>query len=635
MNKTKKYNYFRKNIDNEYSKDKTRKIQSGGGPPPRPPPPPPPPPPRRPPPLPPRPTPNVAKAPMPTADSVSKLLDKNPNVKVPAQLPENKKKFWPFTRKKPVEGEKRSFFSRFTRKNPVEGQPKPQPPKDKKPWWKLGRNNQPAASPATTAAPAVVSPTAAAAQPAVVSPTTAAAAQQEPAVVSPAAAAAQPSSPTAATPAAVAAQPAAGDGSPVAPAAPAAASHTTESGAASPHAAASGAASPHAAASGAASPHAAASGAASHTTESGAASPHAAASGAQHGGPNDQPNPQPGSKIRDPNLVTAELQKTVFNRRKETNIPLSPDGITVLKDAENKLLNLFPGSPEDTKKFMAAQIEIYMQNVLPNVMESVKSLVEDLIAQNKDLQMRMDKIKSDIEKLDAMIAGETDQRKLQILQQQKENLNIDYEDYVNARQDNIDKMWSQLSKPGAFVDIKFNPDSYFMNPYSQQPKPSKSSGAPNQSSPGQGQGQPPPPPGQIPPGAAAAAAEHQNDQKGQPGQKKGSEGQNGPKGQKGPKGPKGAGAGSKPKVSKPPTPSLPSLPTQFAQAAGGNITRKNRQYIHEIKDNRTHIFNKEMEIINSIRNFKHGHNHGHGPNEHGKNKPENIQKKFIKVIKRS
>jgi len=66
-------------------------------------------------------------------------------------------------------------------------------------------------------------------------------------------------------------------------------------------------------------------------------------------------------------------------------------------------------------------------------------------------------------------------------------------------------------------------------------------------------------------------------------------------------------------------------------AGGGNITRKNRQYIHEIKDNRTHLFNKEMEIINSIRNFKHGL----GRNEHGKNKPENIQKKFIKVIKRS
>jgi hypothetical protein len=68
---------------------------------------------------------------------------------------------------------------------------------------------------------------------------------------------------------------------------------------------------------------------------------------------------------------------------------------------------------------------------------------------------------------------------------------------------------------------------------------------------------------------------------------------------------------------------------------GNNKTRKNRQYIHEIKENRTQLFNKEMEIINSIRNFKHGHHHGPGSNENGKNKPENIQKKFIKVIKRS
>jgi hypothetical protein len=67
--------------------------------------------------------------------------------------------------------------------------------------------------------------------------------------------------------------------------------------------------------------------------------------------------------------------------------------------------------------------------------------------------------------------------------------------------------------------------------------------------------------------------------------------------------------------------------------AGSNITRKNRQYIHEIKENRTQLFNKEMEIINSIRNFKHVHVRGH--NENGKTKPENIQKKFIKVIKRS
>jgi hypothetical protein len=67
--------------------------------------------------------------------------------------------------------------------------------------------------------------------------------------------------------------------------------------------------------------------------------------------------------------------------------------------------------------------------------------------------------------------------------------------------------------------------------------------------------------------------------------------------------------------------------------AGSNITRNKRQYIHEIKENRTQLFNKEMEIINSIRNFKHVHVRGH--NENGKTKPENIQKKFIKVIKRS
>ena len=77
---------------------------------------------------------------------------------------------------------------------------------------------------------------------------------------------------------------------------------------------------------------------------------------------------------------------------------------------------------------------------------------------------------------------------------------------------------------------------------------------------------------------------------------------------------------------------LEALAALAAQAAGGK-TRKNRQYIHEIKENRTHLFNKEMQILNSIRNFKNGQHHG--PNERGKNKPENIQKKFIKVIKRS
>ena len=57
------------------------------------------------------------------------------------------------------------------------------------------------------------------------------------------------------------------------------------------------------------------------------------------------------------------------------------------------------------------------------------------------------------------------------------------------------------------------------------------------------------------------------------------------------------------------------------QAGGGNKTRKNRQYIREIKDNRAHLFNKEMEIINSIRNFKHGHIH-------------EPKKQFIRAVKR-
>ncbi len=86
-------------------------------------------------------------------------------------------------------------------------------------------------------------------------------------------------------------------------------------------------------------------------------------------------------------------------------------------------------------------------------------------------------------------------------------------------------------------------------------------------------------------------------------------------------------------VKEPMDPLFDEIPVKVQ--SGGNITRKNRQYIHEIKENRKQLFNKEMEIINSIRNFKHGHHHGHGPNEHGKNKAENIEKKFIKVIKRS
>jgi hypothetical protein len=55
---------------------------------------------------------------------------------------------------------------------------------------------------------------------------------------------------------------------------------------------------------------------------------------------------------------------------------------------------------------------------------------------------------------------------------------------------------------------------------------------------------------------------------------------------------------------------------------GGNKTRKNGQYIREIKENRNELFNKEMEIINSIRNFKHGHT-------------DEPKKQFIRAVKRS
>jgi hypothetical protein len=63
-----------------------------------------------------------------------------------------------------------------------------------------------------------------------------------------------------------------------------------------------------------------------------------------------------------------------------------------------------------------------------------------------------------------------------------------------------------------------------------------------------------------------------------------------------------------------------ATPEPISQS-GGNKTRKNRQYVREIKENRTHLFNKEMEIINSIRNFKHG-------------RTDNTKKQFIKAVKR-
>jgi len=65
-----------------------------------------------------------------------------------------------------------------------------------------------------------------------------------------------------------------------------------------------------------------------------------------------------------------------------------------------------------------------------------------------------------------------------------------------------------------------------------------------------------------------------------------------------------------------------ATPAPISQG-GGNKTRKNRQYIREIKDNRTHLFKKEMEIINSIRNFKHGRIDN-----------DNTKKQFMKAVKR-
>lgn len=81
-----------------------------------------------------------------------------------------------------------------------------------------------------------------------------------------------------------------------------------------------------------------------------------------------------------------------------------------------------------------------------------------------------------------------------------------------------------------------------------------------------------------------------------------------------------------PNKSLPPLPSPrqpPPLPPPRQPQGGGNKTRKNGQYMREIKDNRTHLFNKEMQILNSIRNFKHGHIDN-----------DNTKKQFMKAVKR-
>ena len=78
----------------------------------------------------------------------------------------------------------------------------------------------------------------------------------------------------------------------------------------------------------------------------------------------------------------------------------------------------------------------------------------------------------------------------------------------------------------------------------------------------------------------------------------------------------------------PPNKPLPLLPPKSTQVGGNNKTRKYRRYIHDIKQNRRELFNKEMEIINSIRKFKHR------THKNDVNKSRNIKRKFIKQIKR-
>jgi hypothetical protein len=91
----------------------------------------------------------------------------------------------------------------------------------------------------------------------------------------------------------------------------------------------------------------------------------------------------------------------------------------------------------------------------------------------------------------------------------------------------------------------------------------------------------------------------------------------------------------------PPQRAPPPLPPPRVRAGasvqvGGNKTRKYRHYIKDIKENRKELFNKEMEIINSIRNFKHGRhatNVTQNKNKY-KNKYKNMRKRFITSVKK-
>ena len=90
-------------------------------------------------------------------------------------------------------------------------------------------------------------------------------------------------------------------------------------------------------------------------------------------------------------------------------------------------------------------------------------------------------------------------------------------------------------------------------------------------------------------------------------------------------------------ISAPPSRAPPPLPPPRVRErgmtqAGGNKTRKYRHYIHDIKENRKELFNKEMEIINSIRKFKYGRHVMNGTQN--KNKYKNMKKRFITSVKK-
>jgi hypothetical protein len=107
MNKSKKYKYFRKNRDNEYSNDKTRKIQMGGAfkffnksaP-----------------------STGTGSKPLltPQADGKSSWWQRNKNPKEAEKKPQN-------------EGEKKSWWQR--NKNPEEAKNKQQNEGEKKSWF--------------------------------------------------------------------------------------------------------------------------------------------------------------------------------------------------------------------------------------------------------------------------------------------------------------------------------------------------------------------------------------------------------------------------------------------------------------------------------------------------------------------